>query len=841
MYPLNPILKIVLGVLILAVASLVTLGVLITDLTEKSFYDESGKVSLEGLGQKVTVAKDNFGISHISAANEGDLYFTLGYMHAQDRLWQMDISRRVAEGRLAEIMGQDVLMYDKLFRTLGMDKMASVLYEKISPKSKELLIKYSEGVNSFISNHSKTLPLEFDVLNYKPDLWKPEHSLMIVRLMAWELNIAWYTDYTFGEIVNRFGLDRGTEFFPDYPSDAPHVIKGDTTGKKETPDTLKDVSGINIPPPKDISGLGKDFYNTVLSFRKFYGSEGMQFGSNAWVVSGSKSENGKPILANDPHLSLQVPSKWYEVDLYNESTKRNITGFSIPGAPAVVIGTNAVISWGITNLMNDDSDFYVLDLEPGQPGKYRYRDTVLQIDSASESIKIKGQKDEVPFTTYRTHLGPVISGIEKTGFRSKQKLPNDPARVLTFRWTGYEVSDEVNAFYKINNAANWDEFKNALKDFGAPGSNFVYADTMGNIGYRAAGNVPIRENVQTDYALMFPSRGEIEWKGYIPFDEMPQSYNPKEGYIVTANNKPQKDYKYYISNVYEPGYRAQRIESFLKPRGSFSADEFKLIQHDIYSLHAREMCGYIFEAVKDPSKINANYTRYIKVLRDWDFKMVASSPAATLYAQFELELYRNLYKEVLGEELFTNYIYIKNIPVRNTSRLLKENKSWLFDNTADSKESPRDGIIRKSFADAIESLSGRYGQDHNNWLWGEHHKILMMHPLGVVPALSSILNIGPYDIGGSGTTVSMAEYSFGKALQDGRFEAFLGPSMRMVIDMSAPRVMYTINSTGQSGQPIHPNFRDQARLWLNGEYKTINTDAGKLAAEKLNVLTLEPK
>jgi penicillin amidase len=838
---LNPILKVTIGVLILGAASLVTLGVLITDLTEKSFYDESGKVSVNGLSRKVTVSKDNFGVSHISASNESDMYFALGYMHAQDRLWQMDISRRVAEGRLSEIMGQDVLMYDKLFRTLGINKMASVLYEKISPKSRELLTRYADGVNSFIENHSKILPLEFDVLNYKPEQWKPEHSLMIVRLMAWELNIAWYTDYTFGEIVNRFGLDRGTDFFPDYPVDAPHIIKGDTTLKKQAADTVKEVSHHNLSPMKDISGLGEEFYNTVLSFRKFYGSEGMQFGSNSWVVNGSKSENGKPILANDPHLALQVPSKWYEVDLHNEQLKRNISGFSIPGAPAVVIGANSVISWGITNLMNDDSDFYVFDLEPGQPGKYRYKDTVLMMDSTVESIKIKGQKDEVSFTTYRTHLGPVISGIEKTGFRSKQKLPLDPARILTFRWTGYDVSDEVNAFYKINNALNWDEFKNALKDFGAPGSNFTYADTMGNIGYRAAGNIPIREGAQTDFALMFPSRGEIEWKGYVPFDEMPQSYNPKEGYIVTANNKPKADYKYYISNIYEPGYRAQRIESILKPRGSFSADEFKLIQHDIYSLHARELCGYLFEAVKDPSKLNANYAKYLKVLKDWDFKMVASSPAATLYAQFEIELYRNLYKDALGEELFTNYIYIKNIPVRNTSKLLKENKSWLFNNTADSRESPRDGIIRKSFTDAIETLSGRYGQDHNNWLWGEHHKVLMMHPLGVVPALSSILNIGPYDIGGSGTTVSMAEYSFTKALQDGKYEAFLGPSMRMVIDMSNPRVLYTINSTGQSGQPIHPNFRDQARLWLNGEYKTVITNPEKLAAEKLNVLTIEPK
>ncbi|MBL7128496.1 MAG: penicillin acylase family protein [Ignavibacteria bacterium] len=844
---MHQIIKNILGIVILIIAVVITLGILFNDLSKKSFYKESGNIKVEGISKNVNIYKDKFGVPHIEAENENDLYYSLGYIHAQDRLWQMDMARRVAEGRLSEILGNDALVYDKLFRTIGIYKTAYQLFENVSPKSRELLQNYSNGVNYFIETHSKILPLEFDVLDYKPDYWKPEHSLMIVRLMGWELNLSWYTEYMFGEIVNKYGLSKAQDFFPSYPEDAPYIIKTQTeTNEKnlhKTSDTTKQPPRTVIENNyKDLTILGSDFFNDLINFRKFIGIPGTHIGSNAWVISGKKSETGKPILANDPHLALQVPSKWYEVELINKNINMSVSGFSIPGAPGIVIGHNNIISWGITNLMNDDSDFYILDKSAGSSNKYIYNNIHYNLDSTVESIKIKNEVDEYVFTTYQTIIGPVISDIEKTGFISEQRFTNIENKILTFRWTGFDVSDETESIYNVNYSKNWDDFKNALKNFGLPASNFVYADTAGNIGYHVAGKIPLRKSLTEFSSPVYPSGGEVDWTGYINFDNLPNTYNPEDGFIVTANNKPKKDFEQYISNLYEPHYRAERIESLLKARNNFSANEFKLIQNDVYGLQAKDFCKYIYIAYSDTTKKYGDDTLFVKILKNWDYEMKSYSIPAMLFSQFEVELYKNLYKGKLGEELFKDYMFLKNIPVRNTSRLLIENNSWFFENVnALGQTENRDFIVRKSFKEAVEILKLILGSDYNNnWAWGNLHKVILQHPLGIVPALSSLLNIGPYKIGGNGTTIALAEYSFSQALKTGEFETFLGPSMRMIVDLSNMNNYYSILPPGQSGQPLHPNYRDQTRLWLNGEYKNVTSFSNAAGNENVKVLILEP-
>ena len=826
------------GIIILLVSVVITLGVLFNGLSKKSFYKESGSIKVEGISNNVSIHKDDFGIPHIIAENENDLYYSLGYIHAQDRLWQMDLSRRVAEGRLSEILGRDALVYDKLFRTIGIYKTAYHLFENVSPKSKELLISYANGVNYFIETHSKKLPLEFDVLDYKPYYWKPEHSLMIVRLMGWELNLSWYTEYMFGEIIKKFGFNMAKDFFPTYPEDAPFVVKSVSKKKDTTKQSTQQIIENNY---KDLLNLGEGFFKSSINFRTLMGVSGTHIGSNAWVISGKKSETGKPIMANDPHLVLLVPSKWYEVELINKSNNFCVSGFSIPGAPGIVIGRNNFISWGITNLMNDDSDFYILDRKQGTLNEYFYKDAYYTFDSTVESIKIKDEVDEHIFMTYQTILGPVISDIEKIGFISEQSFTSNENKILTFKWTGFDISDEIESFYSINYANNWEEFKNALKNFGLPASNFVYADVEGNIGYHAAGKIPSRENKSEYTSPVYPSTGEIDWIGYIDFDNLPQAYNPKEGYIVTANNKPKKNYEHYISNLYEPHYRAERIENLLKARNNFSAGEFKLIQNDVYCLQAKDFCRYIFKAYEDTTIKKGEDSIYINLLKDWDYEFKYYSIPGMLFSQFEIELYKNLYKGKLGEKLFTEYLFLSNIPVRNTSRILKENNSWFFDIVnVSSKTESRDYIIKKSFKDAVKTLKLIFGNDYKNWVWGEKHKALMKHPLGEVPALNTLLNVGPYKIGGNGTTIALAEYNFSKALSKEEFFSFLGPSMRMIVDLSNTNSYLSILPPGQSGQPMHTNYRDQARLWLNGEYKNVISLAKEIADENIKTLILEP-
>lgn len=306
----------IIGIVILISVVIVALYFSFNKLTKKSFYEESGTKKVSGLTDKVEIVKDNFGVPHITANNEEDLYFTLGYTHAQDRLWQMDLTRRVAEGRLAEILGKDAVDYDILFRTIGIGKFSNSLYQNLSPKSKEILINYSKGVNAFIKEFNKKLPLEFDVLNYKPEDWKPEHSIMVIRMMGWELNISWMTEFMFGEIVNKFGVEKAKDLFPNYPEDAPYIVNNnkDSKSKNSKAEIIPDIEKYY----SKLSSLGSNFYNNVLNYRDKFGIIGTHIGSNSWAVNGSKTEKGKPIIANDPHLVLQAPSRWYEIVMLNK-------------------------------------------------------------------------------------------------------------------------------------------------------------------------------------------------------------------------------------------------------------------------------------------------------------------------------------------------------------------------------------------------------------------------------------------------------------------------------------------------------------------------------------------
>lgn len=835
---MNSLIRNISGISIFAIVVTATLGMLLSNLTKKSYYDDSGSLSVESIRSTVSIYSNDYGVPFIYAENEDDMYFAMGYMHARDRLWQMDLYRRVAEGRLSEILGKDMVEYDVLFRTLGIDKSSSGIYHTLSPETKQILSAYTTGVNFFIEKNKSRLPLEFDVLNYKPDMWTPENSVMIVRLMAWELNLSWYTDVMFGEIVKKFGAEGSADFFPSYPEDGPFIVKSTTDNSKKDTSERKDKATTDESQKKNKSVTGDlagGFFDLSKKFRSFFSSEAIHVGSNSWVVSGERTENRKPMLANDPHLALQSPSKWYEASFYNAQRRMSVSGFTLPGAPGVAIGHNGAVSWGMTNLMCDDADFYLLKRDSAEKNKYVFRDQRVILDSTIEAIKIKDSSDDFIFTAYKTKLGPVVSGLGRTGFINNQSFTNTPAdEILTFRWTGFEPSDEILAFYRINFAQGKDQFTEGLKTFGSPGLNFVYADTSGNIAYHAAGLVPIR-SITGDNTALYPSGPGIEWKGFVPFNELPAEMNPKQGYIVTANNKPQSNFNHYISNLYEPHYRAKRIEEIITQSPVVTVEEMKMIQRDVYSIQAQEFCAHLFKAFGDSASWAGDIKSYLGLLSEWDYEFRTTSSAASLFAMFEAKLYENLYFASLGEQLFENYLFLKNIPVRNTSQILNQSSSLFF-----KTEQEKDQLLRKSFYDALSALIGKHGAEPINWQWGDLHKITFKHPLGVVPSFTSMLNTGPFKISGNGTTVNNLEYSFTAALKSVSFEAYLGPSMRMIVDLSTPDMHYSILAGGQSGQPLQENYSNQARLWLNGDYKIVSNKFDDLLNESLSLFTMEP-
>ncbi len=453
----------------------------------KSYPTTEGTIALAGLQHPVEIRRNAFGVPTVTAQTEHDLFFAEGYLHAQDRLWQMDLIRRAGEGRLSEVLGSSALPYDRLFRTIGIARIARRIEEHLSPVSRRTLEAYSAGVNACIERHRGRFPIEFDILNYTPEPWKPEHSLIVARMMAWELNISWYVDLTLGALVDRLGEARAAEVFPGYPENAPVIVP-------------KEIGR------RSLAEGGAAMLEIDQSFRKFFGIEGTHIGSNAWAVAPFRSETGAALLANDPHLGLSLPAKWYEIHLAGGGF--NVAGVSLPGAPFVIIGHNRAIAWGMTNLMADDADFYIEKTDSAHAGEYLFRNAWHPFEEIQDTIRVRDSAS-VPILIRSTLHGPVVNSLNVAA-------PTTDLNPVTLRWTGADVSDEIDAFYRINRAKNWEEFKAGVREFAVPGQNFVYADSAGHIGYVPGVRLPIR-------ASQNPSLPLPGWTGTRKLISLPSS------------------------------------------------------------------------------------------------------------------------------------------------------------------------------------------------------------------------------------------------------------------------------------------------------------------------------
>lgn len=797
------LLGVVITVAIVALAGVILAYLLIT----KSFPKTDGAVSVAGLNSEVHLYRDEYGVPHIVAPSEEEAYFAVGFVHAQDRLWQMELMRRAGMGRLAEVLGESALKIDKMFRTLGLWKHTHTLSAQLDAHSRKLLERYAAGVNTVIESHKGKYPIEFDVLNIAPEPWQVEHTILISRLMGWELNHARWVDVLLAELVERFGEAKAAEIFPYWDEDAPLIIPDKMSGRK-------------------ITAALEPLLEADVAYRSLLGAPAFSGGSNAWVVSGSKSVTGKPILANDPHLILTSPARWYELHVIAPGL--DVAGASLAGVPFVVIGRNRNIAWGVTNAMVDDEDFYVEEVDSLEhPTRYRFNDSWRPVGREVDTILVR-DGEPVFLTVYRTHRGPIVNRFEPT--------TQFATSLISMRWTGHEVSNEAKAFYLINKAGNWREFREALRHFALPAQNFVYADVDGNIGYRTGGLLPLRRTKGP--TLPYPgSTDEFDWKGFVPFERMPELVNPPEGFIVTANNKIISNaYPYHISHHWEPPWRAERINELLRGQEKFSVEDFQRMQADVESPHAKEIVPLILQAYEKKGSVSAGTAEALTYLRNWDYRMRREDVATSVFQSFFLNVVRNTFRDEMGERLAALYDTLASIPMTVTTRLLKEGTSSWFDNINTPQHETRDDIIRQSFEGALSDLKALLGGELKEWQWGRLHKVEFGHVFGDVAVLKSMFTVGPFQTPGSHSTVWKGDFRLAKP-----FINHVGPSTRQIFDLADPNNTRAVTPPGQSGQVYHRHYQDQITLWLEGAYRTMPMDREHFERTAKYHLVLQPR
>lgn len=776
----------------------------------KSLPTLEGDRRIGGLSGEVRIIRDPAGIPHILAATEYDAYVAAGYVHAQDRLWQMDITRRYGMGRLAEVLGARALPIDRLMRTIGIRQIADSLWRTVSPQTRNILQAYTKGINAAIREMEGQYPLEFDLLQYTPEEWTPVHSLIVTRLLGWELALSWWVDLTLGELVQRLGEERAQALFPTYPDDAPLILPPD------------------YAPP---TGAGAEMREALAAVHHLMGTSGSAIGSNSWAVSRDRSERGAALLANDPHLLHMQPARWYIMHL--AAPGLNVAGVSVPGAPAIVIGHNERIAWGLTNLMADDVDFFVEDIN--------YRDSTYRIGERRFPLRVRTDsifvKDSIPVVMQvsATVHGPVITGVypEKGVLRKPGRFT--PAPSVSVRWTGQDASDEVLALYRVNHARSWTEFLSGLALFGAPAQNFLYGDVEGNIGYTVAGHIPLRE---PSVSPQLPNDGTATfapWRGVIPFDQLPRSYNPPGNALATANNRVVDAYPHHLSSLWEGDGRIRRIRQILQEQPRFSATDFRLMQTDVLSVTADTIRDAIVDALHAWTTRPVLMTRVMNLLAGWDCRMYTSSIEASLYNAAYLRLLHNTVEDEMGSTLFENYVFLSNIPTRVLPRLLADTSTTVFDDVRTPRRETRRHILIKSITEAVTQLRQRFGADMRGWAWGELHRVTFRHPLGLTSPLDRIFNVGPLAVGGNNTTINSGEFSFSAP-----FDAVVGPSMRFIVDLASPDSSYIILTTGQSGQVFSDHYADHTALWQSGAMHRLVINRQAILASPWKRLVLMP-
>lgn len=797
----------------------------------RAFPDVEGEVVIAGLEADVEVVRDDMGIPHIYAANPHDLFMAQGFTHAQDRFWQMDTWRHIGSGRLSEMFGSSQIDTDTFLRTLGWREIAEAQYAASPTYIKAIMDAYSDGVNAYLAMQSPAdLSFEYTVLEltnhgYSPEMWDPVDTLTWGIAMAWDLRGNMDSEIERSMLLGTLSEAQVAQLFPPYPDGInPYIVP------RRYNDAAPAASLRPVPGLRTALSSTQDNIDLIAALG-MGGDPEAGIGSNSWVVSGDRTDTGSPILANDPHLAIQMPSIWYQNGLHcidvSTACPFNVAGFSFAGVPGVIVGHNANIAWGVTNLGPDVQDLYVEKLNPDNPNQYEVNGAWVDMDIHEETIGVAGG-DPVTIEVRATRHGPIISGsLEALDDFDDSGVDAPRPYAIALRWTALDTNPGiVQAFINLDTAADWDDFRAALESFTVPAQNFVYADTSGNIGYQSPGHIPIRAN--GDGTLPVPGwTDEYEWTGFIPFDELPRSYNPESGYIVTANNAvvDAEYYPYHFTYDWNHGYRARRIVDLVGSNSPIGLAQHASIQFDSYSLNADQLLSYL-TAFESPLG---------DVLSSWDRGNQVDSAGAAAFNAVWARILEYTFHDDLPEDHWPNgagrwYTVV--------GRMLTDPTDPFWDDKATDDDEDRDAILARALAAGYDDLKERFGEDPEAWNWGAMHvSVFRNQTLGDsgIGVIEDRFNRGPFPTSGGADLVNAT----GWTAYEG-FETTWLPSMRMLVDLDDLSRSLTTHTTGQSGHADHPHYDDMTPLWLSGEYSPMNWTRRQVDAAAEAVQTLVP-
>ncbi|MBM3960017.1 MAG: penicillin acylase family protein [SAR202 cluster bacterium] len=752
------------------------------------------------VGKPVEITRDRLGIPHIVAASDSDLMYGFGVAMAQDRLWQLDWLRRRANGRLAEIFGEGSVESDRLARTVGLNRIAKSHMSRLPRETRRLLNSFAAGVNSVIDSSASALPIEFDLLGYKPEPWKAVDSVAV-----W-VEFQWY-------LTGRFPVVVLPEMAKRILGEGP-LYRAFLTGEA-------DEESIVFPGHYSKARKGSETVGATV------GDPDEGKGSNNWAVAGSKSTTGKPLVASDPHIAYGALSCWYEVHLMGGSF--DVAGTAFVGVPAVLIGRTQGVAWGVTNNICSQRDLYQEKVDPKKPGNFLFDGKSEPSRTVAETIKVQGGKP-VRLAVRYSRNGPIVDEV----------LP-PPARTtgpVSLRWVGATPCDEITVFLNLNRAQSAAELRKAVADWRVPTWSLVFGDTEGHIGYQCVGRIPIRKMEERGYRPGWDPAHQ--WQGLIPYEQMPAMKDPREGFVRSANNRTAPpDYPYPLAGRWGSGHRARRIREILQAKPRHSMDDFTAMHLDFMNLRAVDHLSHLIGSLKGSN--NARIKASVKHLSAWDKRMNPDSTGAVIFEAFLRHWSEQVAQARFGSESSRARGSQRDDPMHSSSRMqyemewsrFRQEVSFLtggvgglamelleVDRHGWFRRGQRDQAIEAAMSAALDDLEKRMGKDMSAWTWGTLHKVALRHPLTGRGDLGKLLDRGGIAVGGNAFTV-------GNTGAGTDYEAAFGANYRFKADLGEP-VAWAIDHAGQSGHPGSKHYCDQTKDWATGNYHAIPLGKGKV-------------